>query len=150
MRAEDHELVRLLAAAKLGDDVGSGDRAADCVRDGKVGIELLPGGQQARHASRILARDQHHGKAINFAVAGIGVAVEQIVWAGGLERNRQRLGLYRAIDDAGRLQIFGKEVVPCFASLRNAPEGCAPAMLPALAKSSSLPCADIHHPDVTM
>ncbi len=69
MRAEDHELVRLLAAAEFRHDVRSSDRAADGVGNGKVGIELLPGGQQARHASRILAGHEHHGKAINFAVA---------------------------------------------------------------------------------
>jgi len=72
----------------------------------------LAGGQQARYAPRILARNQHHGEAVDFAVACVGVAVEQVVGTRGLKRDRQGVGLDRTIDDAGSLQIFGEEVIP--------------------------------------
>ena len=94
MRAEDNELVRLFTAAKFGNHVLCLDRAADCVGDGKIGVERFarrPAG--APYASGILARHQDHGQAVDFAVTRIGVAVEQVMRAGGLEGDRQALCL---------------------------------------------------------
>ena len=77
------------------------------------------------------------------------MAVEQIVRAGGLECNRQRLGLDRAIDDARRFQIFGEEVIPCLHLLGvDQKDGAGDVAGFGEVFLASLP--DIHHRNVSV
>src|SRR5207253_5328910 len=120
MRTQHHKLIRLLAAAEFSYEVGSGNRPADVVRNGKIGVEGngLTGGQQASHASRVLARHEDLREAVQFALAGIRVAIEKIIRTGRLESNRQSFAFDRTVNDAGSFQILGEEIVPFLHFLR--------------------------------
>ena len=69
--------------------------------------------------------------------------------AGGLECDRQGFGFDGAIDDAGRLQIFGEEVVPGV-HLFGVDQQNGARDLPALAKSSCGALRDIDDGNVTV
>ena len=114
MRAEDDELVGLLAAAKLGNHVRCFERTANFVGDRKVGPNGMSGGEQTGDAFSIFAGDHDHRNAVNFSSHGVRVTVKKIMFSRGHEYDRFGFSLDRESDERRCLFVFSEEIVPCF------------------------------------
>src|SRR5438105_5067294 len=94
MCSQDYKLVGLLASTNFRDHIRCTNRPSNLVWDCNVRIQLLSGSQQASHTPRVFASDQPLRNAVQFAIQRIGVAIQEIMRASRLERDRERIASY--------------------------------------------------------
>ena len=118
MSADNYELVGLVAALDLRDNVGGLDGSADLVRNRKVCPHRMGGGQEAGDALAVFTGDDHHGDAVNLSFGRIRVAVEDVVFAGGHEEDRFGFSLHGKADYGRCLGVLGEKISPSFQDRR--------------------------------
>src|SRR5438045_6087590 len=112
MGADNHELVGLFCATEFGNDVGGFYGSADLVGDGKIDPDQILVREQARHPFAVFPRHNDHGYFVDLAGTRVGVAIQDVMLAGGHESDGFRLCFNRTVYHGRRICVFGKQISP--------------------------------------